>query len=189
MNDNQLKNISKFLSLILRHKPQTIGLQLDENGWADVDELMAKSAKHRQHFTKAELEIIVAQNDKQRFAFNETHTKIRANQGHSIEVALNLAAKQPPEYLYHGTVAKFIAAIQQTGLQKMSRQHVHLSADRNTAHKVGNRRGRPVILNIRSGAMHQDGFVFYLSENGVWLTDAVPVNYIDMQESASDFLK
>ena len=180
MNDKQIKTISKFLSLILRHTPQTIGLQLDENGWADVEELIRKSARHRQHFTKVELEEIVAQNDKQRFAFNEAHTKIRANQGHSVEVELNLTAQQPPEFLYHGTVAKFIDSIRKAGLQKMNRQHVHLSKDIDTAHKVGSRRGNPVILSIRSGHMHRDGLLFFLSENGVWLTDNVPANYIDL---------
>lgn len=183
MNDKKQKNTSKFLSLILRHSPQTIGLQLDENGWAHVDELILKSAKHHQHFTKQELEEIVAQNDKQRFAFNEGHTKIRANQGHSIEVELNLAEKQPPEYLYHGTVAKFLDSIKKEGLQKMSRQHVHLSEDENIAHKVGSRRGKPIILNIRSGDMHRDEFTFFLSENGVWLTDSVPIKYIEFKQS------
>lgn len=181
MNDKQIKTTGKFLSLILRHSPQTIGLQLDENGWADIDEFIIKSARHHQYFTKTELEEIVTQNDKQRFAFNVTHTKIRANQGHSIEVELNLAEQQPPEYLYHGTIEKFIGSIEREGLQKMSRQHVHLSADRNTAVKVGSRRGKPVILKIRSGEMHKDVLVFYLSENGVWLTDNVPVKYIDFK--------
>lgn len=183
MNDKQIKNTSKFLSLILRHSPQTIGLQLDENGWADVDELIKNSAKHRQHFTKGELEEIVAQNDKQRFAFNETHTKIRASQGHSIDVELNLVAQQPPEFLYHGTVAKFIDSIKKEGLQKMSRQHVHLSKDMDTAYRVGSRRGQPIILSIRSGDMYRDGHVFNLSDNGVWLTDQVPVTYIDFRAS------
>jgi putative RNA 2'-phosphotransferase len=179
MNDKQLKNISKFLSLILRHNPQKIGLHLDENGWANVDKLITKSARHHQHFTKAELENIVAQNDKQRFSFNEAHSAIRANQGHSIAVELNLAIKQPPEYLYHGTIAKFIDSIKKEGLQKMSRQHVHLSEDRDTATKVGSRRGQPIILEVHSGDMYRNEFLFYLSDNGVWLTDNVPVKYID----------
>ena len=181
MNEKQLKNTSKFLSMILRHSPQTIGLQLDENGWADVAELITKSAKHRQHFTKEELEEIVAQNDKQRFAFNDAHTKIRASQGHSIDVELNLAAQQPPEFLYHGTIAKFIDSIKKEGLQKMSRQHVHLSKDMDTAHRVGSRRGQPIILSIQSGNMYRNGHIFNLSDNGVWLTDHVPVKYIDFK--------
>jgi putative RNA 2'-phosphotransferase len=179
MNDKQKKDISKFLSLILRHSPETMDLQLDENGWADVEELLSKSALHRQPFTKEELEKVVADNDKQRFAFNDNHSKIRANQGHSVNIQLDLAPQQPPEVLYHGTVQKFLPNIQREGLQKMSRQHVHLSKDKETAEKVGSRRGFPVILNIRSGQMHRDGMSFYLSENGVWLTDNVPVKYID----------
>jgi len=179
MDDKQIKNISKFLSLILRHSPETIGLQLDENGWADVTELITKAATHGQVFDKATLEMVVAGNDKQRFAFNEDRTRIRANQGHSINVELNLVAQEPPEVLYHGTVAKFLGNIQQEGLLKMSRQHVHLSKERATAEKVGSRRGVPVILTVRSGQMFRDGIAFYLSENGVWLTDAVPAKYIE----------
>jgi putative RNA 2'-phosphotransferase len=179
MDDKQIKSISKFLSLILRHSPETIGLQLDENGWADVAELITKSAAHRQVFDKATLEMVVAGNDKQRFAFNEDHTWIRANQGHSINVELNLVAQEPPEVLYHGTVAKFLQNIKQEGLLKMSRQHVHLSKEQATAEKVGSRRGVPVILTVRSGQMFRDGIAFYLSENGVWLTDAIPAKYIE----------
>jgi putative RNA 2'-phosphotransferase len=179
MDDKQIKSISKFLSLILRHSPETIGLQLDENGWADVAELITKAAAHRQVFDKATLEMVVAGNDKQRFSFNEDHTRIRANQGHSINVELNLVAQEPPEVLYHGTVAKFLQNIKQEGLLKMSRQHVHLSKERATAEKVGSRRGVPVILTVRSGQMFHDGIAFYLSENGVWLTDKVPAKYIE----------
>lgn len=180
MNDKQKKEISKFLSLILRHSPETIGLKLDENGWADVQELISRSAQHRCSFTKDELELVVADNDKQRFAFNVDHSKIRASQGHSVNIQLDIAPQEPPEVLYHGTVQKFLESIQKEGLQKMSRQYVHLSGDRETAEKVGSRRGAPVILNIRSGQMHRDGILFYLSENGVWLTDNVPVKYIDL---------
>jgi putative RNA 2'-phosphotransferase len=179
MNDKQKKNISKFLSLILRHSPETIDLHLDENGWAGVEELISKSARHQTPFTKEELEEVVADNDKQRFSFNEDHSKIRANQGHSVNIQLDLAPQQPPDLLYHGTVQKFLPNIEQEGLLKMNRQHVHLSEDKATAEKVGSRRGIPVILNIRSGQMHQDGIAFYLSENRVWLTDHVPVKYID----------
>lgn len=177
MNENQKKSISKFLSLILRHNPEKIDLQLDPNGWADVDELISKSSVH---FTSEELEEIVETNDKQRFAFNADHTKIRASQGHSIDIDLALAPQQPPEFLFHGTVAKFLDGIRKDGLQKMSRQYLHLSHDRHTAEKVGSRRGKPVILNIRSGQMHRDGILFYLSDNGVWLTDQVPPQYIDL---------
>jgi len=171
---------SKFLSLILRHKPEIIGLRLDQHGWADVEELIAKSALHDRLFSKEGLQEIVRTNDKQRFAFNEDETKIRASQGHSLEVELGLTPLAPPEYLYHGTIAKFIDNIRIDGLKKMSRQHVHLSMDRETAEKVGSRHGKAVILHIQSEKMHADGFSFYLSQNGVWLTDHVPVKYIDL---------
>jgi putative RNA 2'-phosphotransferase len=179
MNEKRAKNISKFLSLILRHSPQTIQLQLDENGWAAVEELITKCATNGNAFTLPELEEVVASNDKQRFSFNETHTHIRASQGHSIAVELDLAPCEPPEFLYHGTVAKFLDAIRSQGLHKMKRQHVHLSKDSDTAEKVASRRGSPVILRISSSLMHKNGIAFYLSENGVWLTDHVPVMYIE----------
>lgn len=173
------KGTSKFLSLVLRHKPETIGLQLDENGWANVEELITKCAATGRIYTQEDLDEIVANNDKKRFTYNEGKTRIRANQGHSIAVELNLPATEPPEWLYHGTPEKTVAAIRAEGLQKMERQHVHLSKDRETAHKVGSRRGRPSILTIRSGQMHRDGYLFYISENGVWLTDHVPAGYIE----------
>jgi len=174
-----IKGTSKFLSLVLRHKPETIGLQLDENGWANVEELITKSAATGRIYTPGDLDEIVATNDKKRFAYNEDKTRIRANQGHSVSVELNLPVTEPPEWLYHGTPERFVAAIRAEGLRKMERQHVHLSKDRETAHKVGSRRGRPSILTVRSGQMFLDGYVFYISENGVWLTDHVPANYID----------
>ncbi|RBL90608.1 RNA 2'-phosphotransferase [Chitinophaga flava] len=179
MNPNRIKNISKFLSLILRHSPEIIGLKLDANGWADVQELMAKAGRKGQQFTLEELSIVVAENDKQRFAFNEDKTRIRANQGHSINVSLDLEAAEPPEYLYHGTVGKFMSSIRTEGLLKMSRHHVHLSELKATAQAVGSRRGLPVILTVRSGSMHRDGVKFYKSANNVWLTDHVPAKYID----------
>ena len=129
--------------------------------------------------SKDELEEIVATNSKQRFAFNEGHTRIRASQGHSVSVDLDLPIKEPPQFLYHGTVSKFMDAIRMQGLQKMSRQHVHLSADIDTAKLVGSRRGQPIILRIDSAAMQTAGHKFYLSENGVWLTDEVPASFID----------
>ena len=177
MNEKHKKTVSKFLSLILRHSPETISLQLDQHGWADVDELISKSTVL---FTSEELEEVVETNDKQRFAFNADHSKIRASQGHSIDIDLDLPPQQPPEFLFHGTVAKFLQGIRKDGLQKMSRQHLHLSHDRHTAEKVASRRGISVILNIRSGQMHRDGMLFYLSDNGVWLTDHVPPQYIDL---------
>lgn len=178
MNEKAAKNISKFLSLVLRHSPETINLKLDENGWADVEELMEKCSKNGNELNTDLLDYVVVNNDKKRFAFNEDKTKIRASQGHSISVELNLNEVEPSEFLYHGTVEKFLENIQKEGLQKMSRQHVHLSKDRDTAIKVGGRRGVPQILTVKSGEMFKDGFKFYLSENNVWLTDEVPPKYI-----------
>jgi putative RNA 2'-phosphotransferase len=178
MNENTAKTVSKFLSLVLRHSPEKIGLKLDENGWADVEELILKCSQKGNRLDKVLLDYVVENNDKKRFAYNEDETKIRASQGHSISVELNLTETEPSEYLYHGTVGKFMESIQKEGLKKMSRQHVHLSKDKETAIKVGSRRGVPQILTVRSGAMHRDGFKFYLSENNVWLTDEVPVRYI-----------
>ncbi|WP_291147392.1 RNA 2'-phosphotransferase [Flavobacterium sp. UBA7680] len=178
MNENTAKTVSKFLSLVLRHSPEKIGLKLDENGWADVEELILKCSQKGNKLDKVLLDYVVENNDKKRFAYNEDETKIRASQGHSISVELNLAETEPSEYLYHGTVGKFMENIQKEGLKKMSRQHVHLSKDKETAIKVGSRRGVPQILTVRSGEMYRDGFKFYSSENNVWLTDEVPVRYI-----------
>ncbi|WP_298313093.1 RNA 2'-phosphotransferase [uncultured Aquimarina sp.] len=175
------KQISKFLSLILRHNPGKIGLKLDENGWADVGELISKANKHRNQLNTETLEEVVATNDKKRFAFNEDETKIRANQGHSIKVDLEYTPIQPPEFLYHGTVGKFREDIRRKGLLKMSRHHVHLSEELETAMKVGSRRGVPIILTVRSGDMHRDGIEFYQSDNGVWLTDSVATEYIEFK--------
>ena len=182
MNEKEIKRISKFLSLLLRHKPETIGLKLDENGWADVEELIHKSKKRRMHFSISDLEKVVAENDKQRFSFNEDNSKIRANQGHSIKnINLGFEAIEPPENLYHGTVEKFLDSIKANGLQKMNRQHVHLSEDLITATKVGSRRGKPIISVINSGLMFCEGYEFYKSKNGVWLTDQVPSKFIQFK--------
>ncbi|CAM1353306.1 putative RNA 2'-phosphotransferase [Tenacibaculum ascidiaceicola] len=180
MNEKNTKRISKFLSLILRHQPEKIGLKLDSSGWASIEELLNKSSNNGVTFTKDELEFIVKNNDKQRFSLNENQTKIRANQGHSLKnVAIVTETKTPPPFLYHGTVAKFIPSIKENGLQKMSRQHVHLSSDLETAKKVGSRRGKPIILTVQSGAMYKKGYEFFLSENGVWLTNLVPAEFIE----------
>ena len=181
MNEKTAKSVSKFLSLVLRHSPETIGLKLDENGWADVDELIIKCNNRgsQNQMTAELLGYVVENNDKKRFAFNEDKTKIRASQGHSISVELNLTEAEPSEFLYHGTIEKFMESIRKEGLQKMARQHVHLSKDRETAIKVGSRRGVSQILKIKSGEMYKDGFLFYLSENNVWLTDEVPAKYIE----------
>ena len=179
MNEKENKKISKFFSLILRHSPETINLKLDENGWAKVGDILANK-KVKINFKQ--LKEVVETNDKQRFTLNEDQTKIRANQGHSIkEIDLQLTPLTPPEYLYHGTVDKFMSEIRKDGLKKMSRQHVHLSHERETAVKVGSRRGKPVILSIRSGAMQEKGFEFFQSKNGVWLTDNVPSEFIEFK--------
>ena len=177
-----LKHTSKFLSLVLRHDPALIGIAMDSEGWVSVSELIEKSKAQQKHLTEELLNEIVETNDKKRFAFNEDKTKIRANQGHSVAVDLQFNAVEPLEFLYHGTEEKFLDSIKATGLQKMSRTHVHLSKDIETATKVAARRGKPIILIIRAAQMYQDGYNFYLSENEVWLTDAVPVKYIDFQQ-------
>lgn len=179
MNEKEIKSTSKFLSLVLRHSPETIHLKLDENGWANVDELITKCNQHQKKLDLELLNIVVETNDKKRFAFNENKTKIRASQGHSIEVELNLKETLPLEFLYHGTIEASIDGIKEKGLQKMSRQHVHLSKDKETAIKVGSRRGKPIILKVEARRMQEEGFKFYLSENEVWLTDEVPAKYIE----------
>jgi putative RNA 2'-phosphotransferase len=187
MEEKKAKRISKFLSLILRHNPETIGLHLDKNGWAEVSELLEKSKKGRVHFDANELVYIVKTNNKQRFSFNEDHTKIRANQGHSLQhIQLELEPQTPPAFLYHGTVAKFMDAIRAKGLLKINRQHVHLSTDRATATNVGSRRGKPIILSIRAEEMYHKGYIFYRSANGVWLTDHVPSTFISFKNEKDD---
>ena len=176
--DHRLVKISKFLSLVLRHKPERIQLTLDAHGWADVEDLIVKANQAGVRFNKQTLRQVVAQNDKQRFSFNDDATKIRANQGHSIAVALDLTALTPPRYLYHGTARRFLPSIKANGLLSQRRHHVHLSADEQTAIAVGKRHGKPVVLIIESGKMADSGYQFYQSANGVWLTDSVPVDYI-----------
>lgn len=171
------KSTSKYISLILRHKPHVIGITLDEHGWADVSELIEGVGKtHR--INMEILEQIVAEDDKQRFSFNEDKTLIRANQGHSIPVDVELEEVDPPEVLYHGTAVKYEESIDREGLIPKSRLYVHLSGDEATAHKVGMRHGKPIIYRIMSGKMNRDGYTFYRSVNGVWLTKAVPVEYM-----------
>ena len=172
-----LKDTSKFISLILRHKPEVIGITLDEHGWADVDKLIAGISKTRP-IDMAILEQIVAEDEKQRYSFNEDHTLIRANQGHSIPVDVELEEKEPPEYLYHGTGEKYVASIDEQGLIPKSRLYVHLSSDVDTARRVGQRHGKPVVYIVKSGEMYRDGIKFYRSVNGVWLVKEVPRRYL-----------
>jgi putative RNA 2'-phosphotransferase len=168
---------SRFIALILRHKPEVIGISLDEHGWASVPELIAGVSRTR-HLDMAILERIVAEDEKQRYAFNSDKTLIRANQGHSVPVDVELEEVVPPEILYHGTGEKFVSSIDEKGLTSQSRLYVHLSRDVKTATKVGGRHGRPVVYEVTSGKMHGDGFKFFLSVNNVWLTKVVPREYL-----------
>ncbi|MEU1276987.1 RNA 2'-phosphotransferase [Streptomyces sp. NPDC005805] len=168
--------VSKYLSKHLRHQPERIGITLDAQGWVAIDELMRAAAEHGFRFTRAELDRVVAVNDKRRFTVDGA--RIRANQGHTVEVDLGLPPAEPPEYLYHGTVARNLDAIRTEGLRPMARHDVHLSPDRETATRVGARRGRPVVLSVHAGALHRAGHVFRVSANGVWLTASVPPEHI-----------
>ena len=174
--EKRLKKISKYLSLHLRHQPEKLGLTLAPGGWVEVEALLAASAAQGFVISSADLQQVVATSDKQRFAFDETGTRIRANQGHSVPVDLQLVPAVPPARLYHGTAEKTLPAILQDGLQPMTRHHVHLSADRETAHRVGTRHGKPVVLVVDAAAMEKH--TFYRSANGVWLCDHVPPNYL-----------
>ncbi len=176
-----LTSTSKFVSLILRHKPETIGIQLDEHGWANVDGLIAGISKTRE-FNREMLEEIVWTDNKQRFTFNEDKTKIRANQGHSIPVDVELPVAIPPETLWHGTGEKYVASIDQQGLIPKGRLYVHLSSDAATATKVGSRHGKPVLYIVKTKEMYDDGYSFFLSKNGVWLTKEIPVKYLIKEE-------
>ena len=182
MSNNDIRH-SKFLSLVLRHQPEKIGVSLDPNGWIEVDTLLEAMARHGKRLSRESLERLIRESEKQRFALSEDGLRIRANQGHSVEVDLALAPQTPPEILYHGTVDRFMDSILANGLLKGNRHHVHLSADVETAQKVGQRRGKPVILEVLAGEMHRAGRLFYLSENGVWLTEEVPVQYIVRQKT------
>jgi len=178
----RLDKLSKFISLVLRHKPQAAHITLDEHGWADVKELLNGINDTGRKIDMAVLEEIVATDNKQRYSFNQDKTLIRANQGHSVSVDVELKEQEPPEILYHGTAAGFIGNIRNEGLKPMSRLYVHLSKDVETALKVGKRHGEPVVLKVHSGEMHRNGYKFYLSENGVWLTKRVNVDYFEMVE-------
>ncbi|MFJ9644468.1 RNA 2'-phosphotransferase [Streptomyces sp. NPDC004244] len=176
MDDRRTVKVSKYVSKHLRHQPERIGLALDPHGWVEIDALLRAAAAHGFPITRAELDHVVAANDKQRFAVEGT--RIRANQGHTVPVDLDLPAAEPPAYLYHGTVAAALGAIRAEGLRPMARHHVHLSPDRETATRVGARRGRPIVLSVDAGAMHAAGHVFRVSANGVWLVDAVPPQFL-----------
>ena len=178
MSEKENTRISKFLSLVLRHKPDTIGIALDAHGWTDVEQLIKKMNEANMSIDMDMLRHVVVTNPKKRFAFNETSDRIRANQGHSVDVELEYKAQRPPAILYHGTGERSVGQIQKTGLLRLSRHHVHLSADIETARNVGQRHGTPVVFEVLAEQMFLDKFEFYLSDNGVWLTDHVPLNFL-----------
>ncbi|MBS0339795.1 MAG: RNA 2'-phosphotransferase [Proteobacteria bacterium] len=178
MTPEHLIPVSKQLSRILRHRPESVGVVLDANGWCDVVELIAKLAEHGTTISLEELEVIVATSDKKRFSFSPDRERIRASQGHSVPVDLKLREKAPPPVLYHGTVRRNMQSIMKAGLLPMNRHHVHLSPDVATATAVGGRRGPPVVLIVDTHRMHKDGYRFFVSENGVWLAEVVPAKYL-----------
>ncbi|MFI1930691.1 RNA 2'-phosphotransferase [Streptomyces sp. NPDC020330] len=183
MDERRTVKVSKYLSKHLRHQPERIGLTLDGNGWVPVEELLRAAARHGSGFSRAELDHVVAVNDKRRFTVESgiEGDRIRANQGHTVAVDLDLPPTEPPAYLYHGTVARVMDAIRAEGLRPMARHHVHLSSDRETATRVGARRGRPLVLTVDAGAMHRAGHAFRVSANGVWLADAVPPRFLRLR--------
>ncbi len=182
IDEKEVKRISKFLSLVLRHQPSLIGITLDENGWTDVSELLQKTLAFGFYIDKSLLNYIVENNPKKRFAFNATLDKIRASQGHSLKIELGYENQEPPEILFHGTSINSVESILNQGLLKRNRQHVHLSKDTETATKVGQRHGKPYIFEVLAKKMFSEGYKFYLSANGVWLTDHVPVEYLIIKE-------
>lgn len=182
ISEKQITSISKFLSLVLRHQPETIGIELDQNGWTDVDALLKKSNDYGIKLDNETLKYIVESNSKKRFAFNETFDRIRASQGHSVEIELGYTSQKPPEILFHGTGEKSVQSILDTGLQKQNRQQVHLSADIETAIKVGQRHGKPFVFKVLAEQMFKDKIEFFISDNGVWLTDNVPTKYLKQND-------
>lgn len=178
MSTTETVKQSKFLSFVLRHHPESIGLTLDENGWALTSDLIAKAGEHGRMLTLEALKEIVATNDKKRFTFSPDFSKIRASQGHSLQIDLQLKEQNPPAILYHGTAEKNLDSIRQKGLLKGQRQYVHLSVDQESSRRVGMRYGKPVVLTIEAARMQKDGYTFFISENGVWLTETVSPAYI-----------
>ena len=183
-NSSSLVTAGKFMSLVLRHQPEAIGLSLDARGWALIEDLVRLSQNSRSPLTREVILDVVRTNSKQRFSVSEDGLRIRANQGHSILVDLGLAPIAPPAVLFHGTATRFLEAILAEGLRPGSRQHVHLSVDPATARQVGQRHGKPVVLVVASGAMRQAGHDFFRAENGVWLTAAVPPQYVRVAEDS-----
>ncbi|MBC6698221.1 RNA 2'-phosphotransferase [Hymenobacter sp. BT190] len=182
LSDKQTTRLSKLLSLVLRHDPAHLGLTLDEQGWVGVDVLLAQAQAHQISLTREALVYIVETSPKQRFRLSDDQQRIRASQGHSVEVALGYAPTVPPAVLYHGTAVRHQEQIMREGLRKMSRQQVHLSADAATARQVGSRHGAPIVLRIDAAHMHADGHTFYRADNGVWLVDEVPAGYLQLSD-------
>jgi putative RNA 2'-phosphotransferase len=182
INEEETIRASKFLSLVLRHQPEVIGLVPDEQGWVEVSELLQKMRVKGVAIDFETLEQVVATNDKKRFAFNGDKSRIRASQGHSIQVDLGYRENEPPDVLYHGTDRENKEAIVKEGLKKGKRHHVHLSTDRETAIKVGQRHGPPFVFEVMAKEMHDEGYVFFVSENGVWLIESVPARFLKVVE-------
>jgi putative RNA 2'-phosphotransferase len=178
MDEKRIVKVSKYLSRALRHQPGRIGISLDAAGWVEIDELLAACAARNFRVTRAELDLVVELNDKKRFAVSEDGSRIRASQGHTVEVDLGLAVAEPPPELFHGTVGRVVDVILSEGLKPMDRHAVHLSPDVDTARRVGARRGRPVVLSVDAARMRADGHEFQVSDNGVWLVTAVPPEYL-----------
>ncbi len=183
---NSDRQLSKFLSYVLRHNPGSIGIELDSAGWTEIDTLLLRANADGSRMSRHDLERIVRESEKQRFHISDDGERIRANQGHSVAVDLELTPKSPPETLHHGTVSRFLDSIRTHGLLRGQRHHVHLSAEKETATQVGARRGKPVVLQVRSHAMSVAGYEFFLSDNGVWLTEHVPPQYLIFPPSPPD---
>lgn len=181
-NGKELTKISKMLSMVLRHQPEFIGIELDQQGWVDVELLIQQMNSHNIAIDRVLLDQVVETNSKKRFSFNDSKEQIRASQGHSVSVELGYLAQVPPDVLFHGTAEKSVESILDIGLEKRERQHVHLSQELQTAIEVGRRHGKPVVFRVQSGMMHQAGHSFYLSDNKVWLTDHVPVQFLDQHK-------
>ncbi len=183
MDEKSRTSLSKFLSLVLRHEPELIRIELDDRGWVAIESLLGQCRAHGKDISRAMLDEVVETSPKRRFAVSEDGLMIRASQGHSVDVQLGYQPATPPEVLFHGTVASNLDSIKSGGLTKMARHDVHLSPDRQSARTVGARRGKPIVLQVAAGRMHRDGHAFFLSANGVWLTDHVPAQYIELPGS------
>lgn len=186
MNEKRLVKASKYLARHLRHEPERLGLTLEPGGWVRVDALLAACRSHSFALTRRELIEVVERNDKRRFSLDASGSRIRANHGHSIDLDLDLVQDVPPVILFHGTSHAAIGSVMASGIDKMGRRHVHLSRDLDSARKVGRRHGRPVVFEVEAGRMHDDGFAFFQSSSGIWLTETVPPSYLGLRPSYLD---